>query len=300
MIPINDDDGYYKLHNHDTSRIEKGNTLIVFHNSGFFSCCSIRLFHIIRYYYTHDYTLPKSVDSSQQFSWYKNKSDNTDITYTYFEDYNNIEIDKNRFPKTFMKHHWDLQFTPYQNIQFNLITPFIEKYFTPSEEILRIVNEIENQYGIDYDRTCVLYYRGNDKSTETHICRHEDLIGKASQEIPSDVIFLIQSDESDFIHKALSAYPNNSFVLEKYIRHIKKNVKISVDMTQRNLNNLYSKYYLAITIIMSRCKYIVCTSGNCSIWIMYYRQNANNIIQYLNHEWFNTIIKPKRPLKQSN
>jgi len=47
------------------------------------------------------------------------------------------------------------------------------------------------------------------------------------------------------------------------------------------LNNKFSKYYLGITIIMSKCNYIICGFGNCSQWIMYYRRNNNNIIQNL-------------------
>ena len=49
-----------------------------------------------------------------------------------------------------------------------------------------------------------------------------------------------------------------------------------------NQNNEFSKYYLAITMIMSECKYVVCgSSGNCSIWIMFYRGNADNVYQFL-------------------
>ena len=54
-------------------------------------------------------------------------------------------------------------------------------------------------------------------------------------------------------------------------------------------NNIYSKYYLAITIIMAKCKYIVCGSGNCSIWIMFYRGNNNNVCQYNNGKWYDNI-----------
>jgi hypothetical protein len=33
---------------------------------------------------------------------------------------------------------------------------------------------------------------------------------------------------------------------------------------------------------MSKCKYVVCgSSGNCSIWITFYRGNADNVYQYL-------------------
>ena len=30
---------------------------------------------------------------------------------------------------------------------------------------------------------------------------------------------------------------------------------------------------------MSKCKYVVCNTGNCSIWIVFFRNNTDNIIQ---------------------
>ena len=53
----------------------------------------------------------------------------------------------------------------------------------------------------------------------------------------------------------------------------------------KNKNYDFSKYYLAITLIMSKCKYIICGSGNCSMWIMLYRGNNNNVYQNLNNKW---------------
>jgi hypothetical protein len=70
----------------------------------------------------------------------------------------------------------------------------------------------------------------------------------------------------------------------------------TVDKTMSNDIFTFSKYYLAITIIMSKCKYIICGSGNCSIWIMFYRENANNVFQNLNGEWLNhTLINDTDP-----
>ena len=63
----------------------------------------------------------------------------------------------------------------------------------------------------------------------------------------------------------------------------------TVDITMSSTNNDFSKKYLAITIIMSKCKYIICGSGNCSIWIMFYRRNSNNVIQYLNGTFYNSM-----------
>lgn len=55
----------------------------------------------------------------------------------------------------------------------------------------------------------------------------------------------------------------------------------------RDTNPLFSKYYLAITIIMSKCKYVICGSGsgNCSLWIALYRKNCKKMYQNLSNEW---------------
>ena len=40
------------------------------HNSGFFSCCSVKLNNIVDYI-NNQHKIPKHVDSSEQFKWYK-------------------------------------------------------------------------------------------------------------------------------------------------------------------------------------------------------------------------------------
>ena len=42
-------------------------------------------------------------------------------------------------------------------------------------------------------------------------------------------------------------------------------------------------------VIISKCKYIICSSGNCSIWMMFYRGNNKNIIQHINGSWYNSV-----------
>ena len=76
-------------------------------------------------------------------------------------------------------------------------------------------------------------------------------------------------------------FPNNSFYFKDEIRHMKK-CNSTVDIKMSSQNYEFSKKYLAITIIMSKCNYIICGSGNCDIWIMLYRGNNNNVIQNLN------------------
>ena len=43
------------------------------HNAGFFSCCAVKLFSIVKFINSNK-KLPDSIDSSQQFNWYKEKN----------------------------------------------------------------------------------------------------------------------------------------------------------------------------------------------------------------------------------
>jgi hypothetical protein len=99
-----------------------------------------------------------------------------------------------------------------------------------------------------------------------------------------DVKFLVQSDETEFIIKMRETFPENTFYFKDEIRHIPKQNN-TVDKIYRDTNFEFSKLYLAITIIMSKCNYIIFGSGNCSIWIMLYRGHSNNMFQYLNGKW---------------
>lgn len=259
--------------------------LKITHNAGFFSCCSIRLLKIIDYYNLHK-KLPTIVDSSLQFNWYKNNT-NKDITFDYFENYNNIDENINDEKIILSDDNREPQFTDYSKHDFNIVKKLINKYFTPSQEILNIVSEIESKYKLYYANICVLFYRGNDKNRETKICGYDQYVRYANEILTKNpnIKFLIQSDETQFINYILNLYPNNSFYFKDEIRHINK-CNSTVDIIFKNSNYDFSKKYLAITIIMSKCEHIIFGSGNCSEWIIFYRGNVNNVYQNLNNDWF--------------
>lgn len=50
-------------------------------------------------------------------------------------------------------------------------------------------------------------------------------------------------------------------------------------------NYIDIQYLLSTFLIISKCKHFICSSSNCSIWIMYFRNNIENIYQNLNKEW---------------
>jgi len=250
-------------------------------NCGFFSNCSQVLVAIIKYF-NQTKALPDAVDCSDEcFDWYR-EGYIGDIRNIYF-------VQSDSIPTTIECTSYigeqDRQYDIYKNIDYKQILPFIEKYFTPSETIRNEIDMLQRKFNIDYENTCVLFYRGNDKITEVPLCAYDDMIEKANEILleKPDIRFLIQSDETEFIEKMTSAFPN-SFWFEGHTRHMPKQLS-TVDLTMRHNIHAFSRTFLAITILMSKCKYVICGTGNCSIWIAYFRGHAEGMHQFRNDTW---------------
>jgi hypothetical protein len=258
------------------------NTLhISFEYGGLFCNTSLILQYIISYL-KHYTFLPKIIITSGLFNLYKSDDKKIDLRLEYFKNHNDIDInydDNVEFETNF-------QFINYKNINYTNLDPFITKYFSVTQNIQEKIKKLETKYNIDYSKICVLFYRGLDKCKETKLCSYTDIIEKANTILTNNptVQFLIQSDEAEFIHKMEETFPNNSICFKDEIRYIPKCMSTVVHECREDVLE-YSKWYLAITLIMSKCKYIICTTGNCSIWIMLYRGNANHVNQYLDGEW---------------
>jgi len=261
-------------------------SVISTHNAGFFSCCSVKLDNIVKFI-NNNSKLPTKVDSSKQFELYKNDKNQGDITFDYFEHYDNIKNINIKYP---INYNHSQQFINYSKLDYDNIIPLIQKYFTPSKNIKNIINNIEVKYNLIYKNICVIFYRGNDKITETSLSNYDDYLSYANKIKKKNpkIRFLIQSDETEFIEFFTNKFSDSSFYFKDEIRHMRKR-NSTVDIIMKDKNNEFSKYYLAITIIMSKCKYIICGSGNCSIWIMLYRGNNKTVIQYLKKKWYNFL-----------
>jgi len=258
--------------------------LKIIHGEGFFSCSSVILSDIILYY-NRNGRLPDGVDSSDLFKMYKPGGEQRDITYDYFDHYNKHPI---QIEYTGHIHYdWGWQFWYYSLLDLTMITPFIRKYFTPTEEILGIISKMEEKYGLmeNYDNICVLFHRGNDKKRETALCSYSDMLAKSKEIVEKNpgVKFLIQSDETEFVEMFSEIYTNH-IIFKDETRHM-RTCDNTVDKVFPENNYKFSKYFLAIVIIMSKCKYVVCGSGNISMWIVFYREHLHDFHQYFNGQW---------------
>ena len=260
------------------------NNLTINHNAGFFSCCTVYLQSVLNFF-NMKHNLPDEINSIQQFFWYKLvEQKSQDIKNIYFNDYAQLR-DKIQINYSEDVEVTDLpleyQFICYKYLNFSKVKPFIDLYFSPSEEILQIIKHLESKYELNYENTAVLFLRGNDKKREIDIPSYDKYISDATklyQENPN-ITFLIQSDETEFIQTMQKSFPNNHIVFWDEIRHIPR-TDTTVDHVFYNNNHQMSKYFLSITYIMSKSKYILCNSGNCSLWIALFRGNADNMFQY--------------------
>jgi len=260
------------------------------HNAGFFSCCSIRIFNIISYFTEHK-SLPKEIDCSGLFNLYKiNKS--TDITCDFFI-LDKLKHDEHILDNIIYEKHihidkWNFQFDNYKNVDYKSILPFVNKYFSPSQQIIDIRDDLILKYNIDVNNCIAIYYRGTDKQNETEIdcfdSYYNKLIEIIEKESNKHIQILIQSDSAQFldfmkekcVNKNIIIVRENSSTYSNNGIHYQKNGKENY----MDIQTLYSTF-----LIISKCKYIICSSGNCSIWIMYYRGHCYNTYQNLNKKW---------------
>jgi hypothetical protein len=245
------------------------------HDGGFFSCCSVRLHFLIEFFNKYK-ELPMTYITKDYFVCNKRTPDE-DLTFHYFKHYHTID-EAIVYTKDIEFKEW-YQYKIFDKLDLEGLKPFIKKYFTPNDVIFDLQKMMEEKYKLDYDNLCVLFYRGNDKATEIKLPPLDYYIeyGKSMLEHNPNITFLIQSDETNFINQMKEEFPNN-IVFYDEIRHIyKKNT--TVNKVFKETNYKYSFLYFAITLIMSKCKYIICNAGNCSLWMMFYRGNWNNIVQ---------------------
>ena len=250
--------------------------LVVNHNAGFFSCYTIRLLNILEYF-NKNKKCPKTVDSSRQFMDYKNNNIQ-DFTNEYIKLNEHLTIEYNKIIKITDEGREE-QFSNYKNINFKDIEPFIKKYFSPSDNILKIVHQLENNYILDYSNLAVFYYRGTDKKIETNLCDFNSYFEKAIQIKKNNptIKFLITSDEIRIINLFKNKFPD-VIVFEELSNNM-------------NRSFIHSQLMLSTVLIMSKAKYFICTSGNVSLWVTLFRGNNTNLHQYLSPKDYTYGVK---------
>lgn len=116
----------------------------------------------------------------------------------------------------------------------------------------------------------------------------------------TNIKILIQTDTAQFVDYINSKFINSSqLIIFNEIDTSYTNTGSHFENTpEQNYQNI--SYLFASILIISKCRYIICSSGNVSYWIALYRGNAINIYQNLNKTWINNNLVKIGPYKISN
>jgi hypothetical protein len=257
------------------------NTLKVISSAGFFSCNTVCLRDIVNYINIYKRN-PLDLNRSEQYKVYKTKEDSLIDTFFIKSDLN---LNSNSPLRITEDTDVEDQFSNYKLINHDSIKDIISKYFQPSEKVLEIVSLYESKYNIDYNKTCAVFYRGNDKFKETKIADYNDFISKTREIQEENIRFLVQPDETEFLIE-FQKNIENSFNIEE-TPHIYKSNTVIFNEIPPEQRAEYACYFFAAVIVISKCKYLITHSGNCGYWSVLYRGHSNNISQYLNGKWIN-------------
>ena len=256
--------------------------ITVDHYGGFFATCSCRIDQIIRFFETTG-NAPEIIDSSRSFYMYK-CNDNDDVTFDFFKHYNDLKNVELKRP--FNIDSWTHQFRNYKEIvDYNAISIYVWKYFSPSEKVCNKIDELCQKYRIDFDNCIAIYNRGTDKQIETALDSYDSYLRKLNEVMPNrDVQVLIQSDDGHFVNYMRENCRDKNLIVISENPVIYTSAGVHNEHTrEQNHHEMY--YLLATFIIISKCKNIICNSCCGSLWITYYRGNANNVFQNLNCQW---------------
>jgi hypothetical protein len=242
-----------------------GDCLRINHNAGFFSCCTVRLEAILDYFRSFQ-RAPRVVDSSQQFAWYK-RNPLEDATPQFFKTREDVEIPWTGLPVRVTDVAQEQQFSDYSKLNYPDLKPFVERYFTPSDEIVQLIDQIERSSPVPFGDICSILFRGGDKKIETVQPSFAEVVLKAVQlrlKHPQ-LRFLVQSDEPDFLEYAQRELEGTCFFVSG----------------PRSDPMMHISLYLASIIVISRSRFVISTSGNGEMWVRLFRGHAQGTQQFL-------------------
>ena len=248
-------------------------------SSGFFSCCYITIMKVCDYFNEHK-RLPTSIDCSQSYSIYK-RHPSEDVYTLFFKTDNDIQIEYTE--KIFYGDQTvEFQFSPYKSLPFKQFKPFIDKYFSFNQNVLDASEYLIKKYNINLENTCGVFYRGNDKVKETQKPSYHEVVEQAEniRKENLDIQFVVQTDEYEFLKYFQEKFPDAIYFQEIPIIN-NQMTTVAYVFQNDDRKSEYILFFLASVNIFSKFKKLITTSGNGEIFIMFYRNNADGLTQYL-------------------
>lgn len=255
---------------------EKG-VLYLVGTAGFFSNCSVALYFIVAYANKFK-RCPSAVDFSQVFQSYKDNPEH-DVYTEYFQ----VKEDARIPADVNIVMNWHSQFD-YRMEPYAALKPFVEHYFTPSDVVASIAEDIHATYNIDFGNTLAICYRGTDKHTETVLCSFQGFIDEAKRYLLLNpgMRVLVQTDQEQFLEHCYRELDNVFHIKELPVTSTTKAMQLHIDPVAKVV---WAQRFLAAVLLISKIRYVINHTGNVGRWICLYRGNAKGMSQFLRQQY---------------
>ncbi len=249
------------------------------HGGGFFSCCSVACYDIIKHIKEHQ-SVPE-VDFSKMFKMYKDFPDqnvyNMCFKFNESQELNVDKISKINYSNTSLFN--------YKNEDLVNIEPIIQKWFNPLDSVLEHVDFFIKKYEIDMDKTLAICFRGTDKYIDIKETAYDKFISRVPSIMKNKNInrVFIQTDQTQFIDFFKNYYPSIPVFSIQEIPTTSSKKQLYRSTIKENKTS-HAQMFLAAMQILSGCKFLINHTGNVARWIVKYRGSTHNTMQFKNNQ----------------
>lgn len=247
--------------------------LFLTHNAGFFSCASVALNSVVK-------KPPSSISARFGMRLYK-KHLFDDPWSDYFNKPIFGENNKNSPSGVVIMNNavdewWRYR---YSDLPLEEIQSFLNTYFTPSKKVLNKMQMLIDEHNINLSTSIGIHYRGTDKAEELNLVDVDEYfvrIGEILADKPIHKIIL-QTDDYFVFQQFLNKYGEKLIAID---RPISSPLGVGLHyLGKRNPIEDTIKFF-SISLILSKCDYLITHTGNGALWENLYRGNGNNVTQF--------------------
>lgn len=242
--------------------MELDRVLKVTDGTGICSCLTVRLHDACQYYEKNGY-YPTQIDSSSQFSIYKEHADHR-LDEVIMNDY----VLNSELPFVNFNHGW--QYAWYNEVQLEKLSKIALTICPPTKAVGDKSYQFMQRMG---SRTAVLF-RGNDKVKEIPTAPYLAIIEMALATGANS--FLVQTDEFEFYETFKSVFPDT--IRFEEIDMINKNEDAYFIPKENNSDFLIN--FVAALRAIGHAEKLITITGNTGLWTMFFRGNTRNTWQY--------------------
>lgn len=255
-----------------------GTVLLSGANTGFFSNCSHSLWSIVELA-----NVGHVVDELNFKGAFRNFKDDNKQHNIYSDLFHTNESSVKNL-KEYIRHHSRFRCPDHHGVYkifpYDELNHFVQAYFLPAKSVRQLCDAIASRYAIDFSNTIAVCYRGTDKATEVGLADPCDYVERVRMIHHEGLRVMIQTDQEQVKQYFLAKIPD-SFSIDEMPTTAGQQVLHQLHAKELGLGRIeFGQYLLAVTYLMSQCRYIVNHTGNMAAWICLLRGDAQGVDQF--------------------